>query len=112
MVMAANKTWKTDIDQNATWEAARRLHTGKTSGTETDTKLDMDYDLASKYKAGSTAAGAPCWSSGLTSPQDSESSIFVVSTDKSASASDETKWVAKGAASTGSYAACPANPTP
>ena len=38
--------------------------------------------------------------------------IFVVSTDKSASATDETKWKAKAASGGTTYAACPTNPTP
>ena len=113
IVMAGNPTWKTDIDQNATWEAARRLHTGKTSTPETGTSLDMDYDLTSEYKAGSTIAGTPCWPTGLPSALDSASSIYVISTDKSASSTDETKWTATGTLnSSGAFAACPANPTP
>jgi len=38
-------------------------------------------------------------------------SIYVVSTDKSASATDPSKWKAT-AGSAQAYAACPANPTP
>jgi hypothetical protein len=111
LVMAGNATWRTDIDQNATWEAARRLHTGKSNTPETDTVLDMDYDLTSEYKAGSSIAGAPCWT--IPGALDSASSIYVVSTDKTASATDETKWTAKGTLnSSGTFAACPANPTP
>ena len=109
-VMAADATWKKAIDQNATWEAARRLHTG-TAATESATKLDMDFDFASKYKAGATVSGAPCWT-GLASSIDSKATIFVVSTDKTASATDETMWKAKAASGGTAFAACPTNPTP
>jgi hypothetical protein len=72
----------------------------------------MDYDIVSKYKAGSTSAGAPCWPTGLAATNDTQAAIFIVSTDKSASATDETKWKAKAASGGTKYAACPINPTP
>lgn len=117
-VMAANSTWDQDIDPNATWEAARRLNTATSNSNEGATKLDMDFDLVSQYKAGNTSAGTPCWPTGLATNLDTGATIYKVSTDKSASSSDETQWEAASTllgpppeGSTG-YAACPANPTP
>lgn len=111
--MSGDKTWKSDVDQNATWEAARRLHTGKTSSPETGTDLGMAYDSTSAYKAGAKSAGAACWTDPpLKSTIDTQASIYVVGLDKSASATDPSKWVATGNAGSGSYQACPANPTP
>jgi hypothetical protein len=111
-VMAGNSTWKSNIDQNSTWEAARRLHTGMSASTETNTVLDMDFDLTSKYKSGATSAGTPCWPTGLTMPQDTMATIYTVSTDKTASATDATKWTGVGKTAGTTFAACPANPTP
>jgi hypothetical protein len=108
--MSNNSTWKSDIDQNATWEAARRLNTAKTNSPESGTNLDMSFDITSAYKAG--AGSAPCWKKPpLGSTGDSQSSVYTVSLDKSASATDESKWKAT-AKKGGSYANCPANPTP
>jgi chitosanase len=112
IVMSKDSTWNSDMDQNATWEAARRLNTSSSNSPETGTDLGMDYDFLSRYKAGNGVAGTPCWPSGLASTIDSQSSIYKVFTDKTASATDQTKW--KGASDSGgdSYTACPANPTP
>jgi hypothetical protein len=112
IVMAKNSTWKTDIDQNATWEGARRLNTDMSNSQEGNTSLSMDYDLISQYKSGYAGAGTPCWPTGLASALDSQASIYIVSTDKSASKTDPTQWGATGTLSTGTYAACPPNPTP
>jgi hypothetical protein len=112
--MSGDATWKVDIDQNATWEAARRLNTTSTNSPETGTDLSMGYDLVSAYKAGSPAAGAPCWSMPpLLSNLDTMSTVFTVSLDKSASATDPTMWKATGVPQPGQpYAACPPNMTP
>ena len=110
LVMDADKTWQSDIDQNSTWEAARRLQTASSNATETKTNLDMDYEFASKYKAGFAGSGAPCWT-GLKNGLDSQATVYLLTTDKKASATDETKWTATATKSSG-YAACPANPTP
>ena len=50
-------------------------------------------------------------STGLTATIDSQSSIYRVFTDKTASPTDATKWQA-ASDSGDTYAACPANPTP
>jgi hypothetical protein len=112
-VMASNSTWEQDLDQNATWEAARRLNTATSNSTESATNLDLDFDLVSEYKAGSNSAGTPCWPTGLATNMDTGSTIYKVSTDKSASATDETQWTATSTnLGSTNYAACPANPTP
>jgi hypothetical protein len=111
-VMAANDTWRTDTDQNATWEAARRLNTAMSNATESATNLDMDYDFVSAYKAGSSSAGTPCWTSGLATTLDTESSVYDVSTEKPDGGTDETQWSATFVAETNNpYQACPPNPT-
>jgi hypothetical protein len=113
--MASDRTWKKANDQNATWEAARRLHTASSNNPESATDLSMDYDFVSAYKASATTAGTPCWPTGLASANDSGYTVYTVSTDKSASATDPTKWTIKSAGSpnaTQTYKACPANPTP
>lgn len=110
--MSKDATWKGALDQNATWEGARRLHTGAASSAESATSLDMDYDFVSKYKAGATTAGTPCWPTGLASAADTQATIFVVRTDKAASAADPTKWKAEATSGGTTFAACPANPTP
>ncbi len=110
-VMAADPTWEDAIDQNATWEAARRLHTGKSGSAASATDLSMDYDFISKYKAGNKDTVAPCWTTGLKTTKDTQAGIFTVSTDKSASATDQSKWRGKGVSGGGAAAACPANPT-
>jgi hypothetical protein len=108
--MSGNRTWKGDLDQNATWEAARRQHTAKTNTPESGTDLSMTYDEVSAYKAG--AGRAPCWTKPpLLSTGDTQATVYTVSLNKSASATDETQWVAT-AKKGGNYAACPANPTP
>jgi hypothetical protein len=117
--MSGNRTWKRDLDQNATWEATRRLHTAASNSPESGTDLSMEYDITSQYKAGATTGGlTPCWGTPpLVSNADTQSSVYTVGLDKSASASDQSKW--KATASTGSmdangnfvYASCPPNPT-
>jgi hypothetical protein len=113
IVMSKDSTWQTDVDQNATWEAARRLHTAMSNTPESATDLGMDYDIYSRYKAGSTSAGGPCWASPpLATTIDSTSTVYDVSIDMSASATDPSQWKATGAMSSLPYTACPANPTP
>jgi hypothetical protein len=110
--MTGNSTWKGDTDQDATWEGARRLHTAKTNSPESGTDLSMSYDIVSAYKTGSTSAGGACWKAPpLLSTNDSQSTVYTVSLNKSASATDQSLWVATGTKK-GSYAACPADPTP
>jgi chitosanase len=115
ILMAGNRSWKKANDQNATWEAARRLHTAATNSPESGTDLSLDYDLISQYKASATTAGTPCWPTGLSTAFDSGYTVYTVSTDKSASATDQAKWVGKGVGDSGAdqvYAPCPSNPTP
>jgi hypothetical protein len=113
VVMSGNSTWQTDVDQNATWEGARRLHTAATNAPESGTDLGMEYDIISQYKAGSPSAGGACWTAPpLVTTIDAMSSIYDVGLDMSASATDPAQWKATGNKSTLSYAACPANPTP
>jgi hypothetical protein len=110
--MSGDSTWKGDLDQNGTWEAARRQHTAKTNSPETGTDLSLTYDEVSAYKAGATSAGTPCWTKPpLLSNGDTQSTVWTVSLNKSASATDQTKWKATSKMG-GNYAACPANPTP
>jgi hypothetical protein len=109
--MSGDRTWKSDIDQNSTWEAARRLHTAKTNSPETGTDLSMTYDEVSAYKSGAPTP-TPCWTKPpLLSNADTQSTVWTVSLNKSASATDQTKWKATSKMGT-NYAACPANPTP
>jgi len=112
IVMSKDDTWNSDMDQNATWEAARRLHTAPSNNPESATDLSMTYDIVSKYKAGSSSAGTPCWPTGLSDTTDSQSSIYLVATDKSVSATDQTKWTATSDSGGDNYVACPSNPTP
>ena len=115
ILMAGNRSWKKANDQNATWEAARRLHTAASNSPESATDLSLDYDVISQYKASAPSAGTPCWPTGLSTAFDSGYTVYVVSTDKSAGAGDQSKWLAKGVGDSGAdqqYAACPANPTP
>ena len=101
--MSKDPTWLQDMDQNATWEAARRQHTAASNTPESGTDLSMDYDFVSQYKAASTSVGAsatmqgcagsaaitPCWGHPpLASDWDTCSSIYTVRTDKSAGATD------------------------
>jgi hypothetical protein len=109
IAMAANPDWKEAVDQDATWEVARRLHTAKTNAPETGTDLSMDYDITSNYKAGFKTPG-PCWT-GLASAIDSMGTSFTISLDKSASATDQTKWIARALPGPATKA-CPMNPTP
>lgn len=113
-VMVENTTWSTDIDQNATWEAARRLNTASTNSPETGTNLDLDFDLVSQYVAGA-APPTPCWTDLPTTPMapiQSMATVYTVSTDKSAGSS-EMLWTATGSKNASqAYVACPANPTP
>jgi hypothetical protein len=112
IVMSKDATWRQDMDQDGTWEAARRLHTAASNNPEAATSPSLDYDVVSRYKAGSATAGKPCWPAGLASTIDTQATIYDAYTDKAASATNESLW--KGAAKNGpaTYAACPANPTP
>jgi hypothetical protein len=110
IVMATDPggVWQQDMDQNATWEAARRLHTGASNNPESATDLGMAYDFVSAYKAG--AGSAPCWPS-LPDKTDSQSSIYDIAPVKSGSS--PSAWTAGDTGNApASYAACPANPTP
>jgi chitosanase len=110
LVMATDPggVWQQDMDQNATWEAARRLHTGASNNPESATDLTMDYDFVSAYKAG--AGSAPCWPA-LPDKTDAQSSIYDIAPVKTGS--NPSAWTA---ADTGNapadYGACPTNPTP
>ena len=112
--MSGNATWMSALDQNATWEAARRLNTATTNTPESATDLGMDYDIVSQYKSGSPVAGTPCWSMPpLLSNADTMSTVFDVSIDKSAGPADENTWKATGLRATvQSFLPCPANVTP
>jgi chitosanase len=128
LAMSKDPTWLQDMDQDATWEAARRSNTAMSNMPESGTNLSMDFDFTSAYKAASTNSGtanatdnvcpgstplAPCWGDPpLASPWDTCASVYTVTTDKTASATDPTKWVAKATMGNGNYAACPTNPTP
>jgi hypothetical protein len=127
IAMSKDMTWMQDMDQDATWEAARRLNTAMTNSPESGTNLSMDYDFNSVYKAGATNSGAanittnacpgataltPCWGDPpLQSNWDTCSTTYTVSTDKTASPTDPAMWGAKTNQG-GSYGSCPANPTP
>ena len=113
LAMSNDRTWLRDMDQDATWEAARRLHTATSNDPETATDLSMVYDIVSAYKAGA-ATPTPCWGDPpLASAFDTMSTVYDVSLDKSASATDETKWKAVGTmVASQAYEACPVNPTP
>jgi hypothetical protein len=112
LVMVGNDTWKTDIDQNATWEAARRMNTPKTNSPESATTLDMDFDFVSQYQAGASAPPAPCWTGLPDSPQASGSTVYTLTTDKTAGASQNLWTAAWSKNGNQSYVDCPANPTP
>jgi hypothetical protein len=113
LVMAANSTWKSAIDQNSTWEAARRLNTASTNSPESATKLDMDFDFVSQYQAGAAAPPAPCWTGLPNNPQPGGATVYTVTTDKSAGASKENLWAAAATKNTNqTYVDCPKNPTP
>ena len=102
-------TWEQDMDQNATWEAARRLHTGASNNPESATDLSMDYDIVSAYKAG--AQPGPCWPS-LPDKTDSMSSIYAIAPVKT-NPNDRSTWTAVDTGNApGDYASCPPNPTP
>jgi hypothetical protein len=110
IVMATDPAgvWQQDMDQNATWEAARRLHTGKSNTPESATDLSMAYDFVSAYKAG--AGSGPCWPA-LPDKTDSQSSIYDVAPVKTGSS--PAAWTAADTGNApGDYAPCPANPTP
>ena len=101
-------TWEQDMDQNATWEAARRLHTGASNDPESATDLAMDYAIVSAYKSG--AGAAPCWPS-LPDKTDSSTSISAIAPDKNGA--DPAKWKAIDTGNApDDYEACPPNPTP
>jgi hypothetical protein len=101
--------WQQDMDQNATWEAARRLHTGRTNNPESATDLSMGYDFVSAYKAG--YGSAPCWPT-LPDKTDSGSSIYDIAPVKT-NPSDPSTWMGVDTGNAPSdYMACPANPTP
>jgi hypothetical protein len=113
IVMSKDSTWKGDIDRNATWEAARRLHTAPSNEPESATDLGMGYDIVSRYKAGNPRAGAPCWSAPpLATTIDSKLTIFEVGLDRAAGVTDASLWKATGTPSKVRYTACPPNPTP
>ncbi len=113
LVMVGNSTWASDIDQNATWEAARRLHTPMTNSPESATNLDMDFDFVSQYQAGAAAPPGPCWTGLPDNPQPSGSTVYTVTTGKSASASNESLWQSTASKNTNQvYVDCPTNPTP
>ncbi len=110
MTMSKDPTWDGDMDQDATWEAARRLHTGSSNNPESDTDLSMSYDITSAYKA-AYKTPAPCWGDPpLATALDSQSSVYKISLTKP-NTSDPTTWTVASSKS-GSYVACPANPTP
>jgi hypothetical protein len=134
IIMSKDPTWYTDMDQTATWEAARRLHTGPSNNPESMTDLSMDYDFVSAYKASSpnypmtkddvcpgSAAITPCFGDPpLASDWDTCNSVYVIGTNKPAAmtdggtdggSADPTMWTAAAAAGP-AYEACPANPTP
>jgi hypothetical protein len=127
IAMSKDPTWLQDMDQDATWEAARRQNTAMSNSPESGTNLSMDYDLLSVYKAAATNSGTgnstnnacpgssaltPCWGDPpLSSNWDTCATTFTISTDKSASPTDPSMWAAK-ATQGGGYASCPANPTP
>lgn len=118
LVMNGNETWESDIDQNATWEAARRLNTAKTNSPESATNLDMDFEFTSQYQSAAPAPPAPCWTgfpNNATNmpPQPSGATVYTVTTDKSASATDAGAWTANATQNkTQTYVDCPANPAP
>jgi len=112
LAMSQNRPWRKDMDQDATWEAVRRLHTATSNAPESGTDLSMSYDIVSAYKAGAPTP-APCWGDPpLASNIDTQSTVYSVGLDKSASATDETKWKAVGTQIAQTYTACPVNPTP
>jgi hypothetical protein len=111
IVMATDptNTWQQDMDQNATWEAARRLHTGASANPESATDLSMAYDFVSAYKAG--AGNGPCWPT-LPDKTDSGSSIYDIA-PKMTNPADPNTWTAVDTGNApGDYKTCPANPTP
>jgi hypothetical protein len=126
IIMSKDPTWVNDMDQTATWEAARRLHTAPSNNPESMTDLSMNYDFTSAYKAGATNFGPttsanncpgsmplkPCFGDPpLASNWDTCNSVFVLSTNKTASATDPSQWTVAAAAG-GNYMSCPDNPTP
>jgi hypothetical protein len=112
VAFSGNATWKGDLDPNATWEAARRLHTGTSNTPESATDLSMNYDIVSAYKAGSATSVTPCWTAPpLVSTGDTQLTVYVIGLNKSGSATNQTYWVATST-TTGGYMACPTNPTP
>jgi hypothetical protein len=110
LTMSKDSTWSGDMDQDGTWEAARRLHTTKSNSPESGTDLSMGYNIVSAYKAAAKTP-TPCWGDPpLASAIDSMSSVWTLGVNK-VNAADPTTWTLtqkKG----GSYVACPANPTP
>ena len=92
-VMAGNRTWKSDVDQNATWEGARRLG-----------NMDMSAPIVSQYSADSGLG--ECWS-GLPSSIASGMTVYTVQTNPS------NGLLAQGIKnSKQSMVACPTNPFP
>jgi hypothetical protein len=111
--MIADPTWKKDIDQNSTWEAARRLNTPATNSPESATTLDMDFDFVSQYQSAAPAPPKPCWAGLPGMPVATGATVYTVTTDKTAGASTESLWTAAWSMNASqSYADCPANPTP
>jgi chitosanase len=109
LTMSKDPTWDGDMDQDATWEAARRLHTAATSSPESGTDLSMGYDITSAYKA-AYKTPAPCWGDPpLATSLDSQSSVWTLGLTKP-TATDPTTWTVTSSKGSG-YLACPANPT-
>jgi hypothetical protein len=101
--------WQQAMDQNATWEAARRLHTGKSNNPESATDLSMDYHFLSAYKAG--FGSAPCWPT-LPNKTDSGSSLYDIAPQEP-NPNDPSTWTGVDTMNApADYMACPANPTP
>ena len=114
LVMDKDSEWQSALDQNAIWEAARRLHTAPSSTPEIATDLSMDYPFVSKYKANDPSAGTPCWPGILTSTEYGDISVYTVSTNKPGNTTDQSMWsgASDGADNEESYGPCPNNPTP
>ena len=111
IAMSNNRTWRKDMDQLGTWEAARRLHTASSNNPESGTDLSMDYDITSAYKAAAPTP-TPCWGAPpLLDNTDTMSSVYTLGLNKSASATDKSTWKITTSMGSG-YLPCPANPTP
>lgn len=89
--MANNCTWKTATDENATWEAARRLG-----------NMNMSQPIASQYHA--TYGTGACWS-GLPSNVNSQYTVYTVETN-----ANNSSQAYAFQNSSQNYVACPTNP--